>query len=310
MALNILVTGGAGYIGTTLIPVLLDAGHAVTCYDILAYGAQPILPFFANPRFSLIKADVRDALRLREALHNADAIIHLASIVGAPACAKNPDLAYSVNVEGTRLLNDLRSPSQMLVFSSTGSVYGKVTDAVCTESTPVAPLSDYGQQKALGERMFLERGGAAVLRFATIFGLSPRLRLDLLPNDFTYRAIHEGRLEIYEAEFKRTFLSVKDAARAFLHVLTHYDRMCNQVFNAGDERLNMSKLDLAQLIRRYVDYELVAGAGTDVDQRDYDVSYRRIRSTGFEATVTLEDGVAEMARAFPAIAPDLAFANV
>lgn len=308
--MKLLVTGGAGYVGSVLMPFLLMKGHEVVCYDSLRYGIDPILPLFADPAFSLVQGDVRDGAKLSEAMRDCDAIIHLASIVGAPACAKNPYESHSVNVEGTRIVNSVRSTSQLVIFSSTGSVYGKVEGGICTEDSPTTPLSDYGRQKLVGEQLFLDKGNAIVYRFATAFGLSPRLRLDLLPNEFVWRAIHDKRLVIYEANFMRTFIHTTDIARAFGLALDCADEMRDEVFNVGDDSLNTSKYNLARLIADYLDFEMVSGGGHDVDQRDYRVSYDRIQNLGFRAAVNLNDGVKEMIRAFPHVIPTNKYMNV
>lgn len=305
--MKVLVTGGAGYIGSSLIPLLLNEGCEVVCYDLLMHGIQPILPYFVNPRFSLIEGDILDNDMLIHALKGVNCIIHLASIVGAPACAREPELAYAVNVQGVNVVNNVRGDIP-LIFSSTGSIYGKV-EGVCTEDTPPAPLSDYGKHKTYGESVFLEGGNAVILRFATAYGLSPRLRLDLLPNEFTWRAVNEGKLDIYEPHFRRTFLNVRDIARSFIHAMRLYDTMRDSVWNVGDQRLNMSKLELAELIGEYVPFKLTSGVGHDIDMRDYDVSYAKIAATGFEATITMAQGISEMVRAFPAVEMTRDYAN-
>ena len=305
--MKVLVTGGAGYIGSSLIPLLLNEGCDVVCYDLLRHGVQPILPYFVNPHFSLVEADILDKYELEPALKGVDCIIHLASIVGAPACARDPELAYAVNVQGLNVVNKVRGDIPV-IFSSTGSVYGKV-EGICTEQTEPAPLSDYGKHKAYGEDIFLDSGNAVVLRFATAYGLSPRLRLDLLPNELAWLAVHKGLLDIYEGNFRRTFLHVRDIARSFVHAMRNYDTMKDSVWNIGDERLNMSKMELAQLVAEYTGCKIIGGVGHDVDMRDYEVSYAKIAATGFEATVTMAQGIAEMVRAFPAVEMVSEYAN-
>lgn len=212
--MKILVTGGAGYIGATLAPMLLQSGHAVTVVDSLRFGIEPILPLFRHPRFSFARLDIRDRGALADLAQSADAFVHLAAIVGYPACAHTPNEARSVNVEGSRNVASVAGRGRPLVFTSTSSCYGAVSDAICTENTPLRPLSLYATSKAEAEAVLLDRCDATVYRVATAFGLSPRLRLDLLVNDFVYRALHEHRLTVYESHFRRSFLHVHDVARA------------------------------------------------------------------------------------------------
>lgn len=291
--MNILVTGGAGYVGSTLCRLLLQAGHRVNCYDRLDHGATPIAPLLAHPRFALTAADIRHERLLKQALAKADAIIHLAAIVGAPACAKAGVEAEAVNVGGAMLIGRYRSPDQRTIFSSTGSIYGAVPNGLCTEATPPNPLSDYGRQKWLGEQFIIEKPNRVVFRLATVFGWSPRMRLDLLPHTLAYQALHDGRLELYEPHFQRTFVHVRDVARAFLFALECVG-MTDDVFNLGTEQLNVSKLQLAEAIQRYVPVEIVPIEGKDVDARNYSVSYAKLRRTGFRCEVTLDEGIKEV----------------
>jgi len=296
--MKVLITGGAGYIGTTLTTMLLKRGDSVRCYDRLMYGAAPVLQFFCNPRYELMQGDIRDSEKLNHSLRDVDAIIHLAAIVGYPACKRDPELAQQVNVLGTRTLNLARSPNQLMVFASTGSNYGAV-QGVCTEETALNPLTVYGRTKTEAEKMLLDTGNVVAYRFATTFGLSPRLRLDLLVNDYCYQAVQNRSLIVYEAHFQRTFIHVHDIARAFVNALDNYDTMRDQVYNCGDNRMNASKLEIAKLIQQQTSFYLhLAGIGKDEDQRNYKVCYDKIQATGYRTTVTLEAGISEMARAF------------
>lgn len=296
--MKVLVTGGAGYVGTVLTELLLNHGYHVRCYDTLTFGVDPVLPFFRNPQYELIQADVRSEQELRSSLDGVDAIVHLAAIVGYEACKRDPYLAREVNVAGTRILNQARSAGQMLVFASTGSTYGAVETGLCTEETPLNPLSVYGRTKVEAESILLDRGNAVCYRFATAFGLSPRMRLDLLVNDFCHQAVQHRNLILYEAHFRRTFIHVYDMARAVIHALDHFHFMRDQVYNCGDERMNASKLEIAKLIQRQVKFYLhIADVGKDEDQRNYEVSYQKIRDTGYRAEVSLEEGTAELIRA-------------
>lgn len=299
LPLRVVVTGGAGYLGSTLVPMLLSEGYDVTVYDKFLWSINPLIPFADNPNFNLIKGDICDEENLFETIHNADAIIHLAAIVGYPACEKDPALAQYTNVNGTRILAKLKRPDQMLIYASTGLCYGAV-DGICTEQTEICPLTLYGNSKAKGETFVLQSGGVA-LRLATVFGLSPRLRLDLLINDLTYKALTLKQFDVYEAHARRTFLHVKDAARAFVFSLKNYDVMRGQAFNVGDERMNLTKLQIAELIQNYVKGCKITDSkeGEDKDKRDYEVCYEKIQKIGFNATISVEEGIKNLLKILP-----------
>jgi nucleoside-diphosphate-sugar epimerase len=298
--MKILITGGAGYVGTTLIPELLALDHEVTVLDNLMYGGDPLIPFFRRKKFNFIKGDVRDAAAVKQAVSNNDAVIHLAAIVGFPACRENPDLARAVNVGGTKNVVDAMSKSQILLQASTGSNYGKLselTEAVCTEESPLKPLSIYGQTKTEAENIAMEVGNAVAFRYATAFGVSPRMRLDLLINELVYMAAKQKYLVIYEASFKRTFIHVRDIARTFTFALDNYDKMKGEVYNAGSEKMNMSKKEIAELIAKKTGaYLHFADVGEDQDKRDYVVSYKKINSLGYDITIPIEEGIDELVK--------------
>ncbi len=290
--MRILVTGGAGYIGSLLIPMLLKREYKVVLFDSLMWGLKPILHFASHPQLTVITGDIRDKDALAPVVKESDCVIHLASIVGYPACAADPARAVSVNVDGTRNIVEAMT-DQKLIFASTGSTYGKV-EGICTEETPIAPLTLYGSTKWEAERMVTAMGGVA-LRFATVFGVSPRLRLDLLVNDFVYQALHNRQIVMYEGQFRRTFLHALDAARAYYFALDHYDKLAGQAVNVGDASMNHSKRDVAKIIQEFVDYYLhEADVGEDRDKRDYEVSYDKIHKLGFETTVTIRQGIEEL----------------
>lgn len=294
--MKVLVTGGTGFIGAVLVPLLLDAGHKVVALDNLLYRQNTLLPHFIKPHFEFIHADIRDAAAVRDAARDVDAVVHLAALVGAPICEKNKELAEAVNVGGAQNLVAACSPSQPILFASTGSNYGKV-EGVCTEESPLNPLSVYGITKTRAEELIMARGNAVSYRFATGFGLSPRLRLDLLPNDYVHQAVKNGTLIIYERNARRTFIHVHDMARAFLHAIERVDQMKNNVYNVGSHELNFSKEGLARLVQKHVDYYLhFAEFGADPDKRDYEVSYDKIGATGFTATITMEHGITELVK--------------
>ncbi len=309
--MRILVTGGAGYVGSTLVPMLLDQGHRVRVFDNLRFGGHGLLPCCQSRSFELIQGDLRDADGVRKALDGVDAVIHLAAIVGYPACKKEPQVAQATNVEGTRTLLGLRKPDQKVLYASTGSIYGAVPDYVCHEDTPRAPITLYGETKAAAEQMVLDAGNGLAYRFATAFGVSNRMRLDLMPNDFTYQAVRNRNLIVYEGGFKRTFVHVRDMARSFLFALERWDAVKDDVYNVGHESMNFTKEDVARKILEHVDYYLhFAEVGHDADQRNYEVSYEKIRRKGFETTIDLDRGIAELVRAARLIEFQNPFANV
>jgi len=308
--MRVLVTGGAGFVGSVLVPKLLERGYKVRVVDNMMYGVPSLLPCFINPDFDFIRGDVRDEAVMKRALEDIDVIIHLAAIVGAPACQRDERLAWEVNYGAVELLDDLRSKDQPVIFASTGSVYGRV-EGICTEETPVNPLSTYGMTKARAEERLLSSGNVVVYRFATAFGLSPRLRLDLLPNDFTFQAVRNKSLIVYEKHFRRTFIHVTDMARSFIFALENLDRMRDEVYNVGHESMNYTKEEVALKIKEKVDFFLYfADIGSDPDKRDYEVSYEKIRRLGFETKVTMDQGIDELIRGFQMITFRTPYRNV
>jgi len=298
---KILITGGAGFVGSVLTPLLLNQGFDVTVVDNLMYNQNTLLSNAWNKNFHFIFGDICDEAVIKQAIRDADIIIHLAAIVGEPACRTRPKLAKSINFQASKILNNFRSKNQALIFASTGSNYGKVEN-VCTEESPLNPLSLYGVTKTEAEKVFREKGNCVIYRFATGFGISPRLRLDLLPNDFTYRAVHEQLLIVYEKDFRRTFIHVRDMAKAFLFGLTHFSEMKDNTFNVGHESMNLSKEDIANKIKEKVDFHIhFAPIGHDPDQRDYEVSYEKIRQIGFSTDISLDEGIDELIKAFKMI---------
>ena len=298
--MRILVTGGAGYIGSLLCPVLLDAGHEVILLDSLMFGVQPILHFITHPKLEVVHGDIRDPRVVAPLAAKVDAVLHLAAIVGYPACAADPTTAETTNVDGTRVLVEALAPSQMLVYASTGSTYGQC-EAVATEETPINPLTLYGRTKRDAERLVVEKGGVG-LRFATVFGLSPRLRLDLLVNDFCYQAYHHKQVILFEGHHRRTFLHARDAAAVYPFTLDHYAAMRGDVYNVGASDMNYTKIEVARAIKVLQPFYLhEADVGEDLDKRNYEVSYAKINALGYHATITLDEGIREMLRVIPFI---------
>ncbi|HLJ92058.1 MAG TPA: NAD(P)-dependent oxidoreductase [Gemmataceae bacterium] len=303
MAERVLVTGGLGYLGSILCEHLLDAGFEVTALDNLMYGAgqQGLYHLCAHTSFDFLKGDVRDEALMRSALGRADVVIHLAAIVGASACDRDPMLARSVNLDAVRLLTRLRSPRQLILFPNTNSGYGITSGATfCTEESPLQPISLYGRTKVEAERVLLDRPNTICLRLATVFGMSPRMRLDLLVNHFVYAALKEGFLVIFEKDFKRNFVHIRDVADCMLHALRHADTMAGKAYNLGLDAANLSKEELARKVKEYVPrlYVHFAPIGEDPDKRNYIVSNERLRQAGFEAQRSLDDGIQELLKGY------------
>jgi nucleoside-diphosphate-sugar epimerase len=274
------------------------------------FGGDSILPFFRSPNFEFIKGDIRNKADMEEALKGQDMIVHLAAIVGYPACRKEPQLAESVNVAGTKLLSSLCSKDQIIFYGSTGSNYGSV-EVVCTEETPLNPLSLYGQTKTLAEQFLLDNNRTVAFRFATAFGISSRLRLDLLINDFTYKAVTQGYLVVYEKHFKRTFIHVYDIARSFLFAIQNADKMVNQVYNVGSNKMNFTKEDIClRIMEKTKAYVHFADIGEDADKRNYEVSYNKVNKLGYETTVSIEEGIDELIKASKAIQFRTPYTNI
>ncbi|MFA6561737.1 MAG: NAD(P)-dependent oxidoreductase [Verrucomicrobiia bacterium] len=301
--MKILVTGGAGYIGSILVPKLLGEGHEVTVLDNFMYQQTSLLDCCCNPRLTIIRGDVRDARLLGDLVRKADAIVPLACLTGAPLCAREPIMATAVNRDAIKAIADMKSREQMLIYPCTNSGYGIGQDGIeCDEETPLRPVSLYGQLKVKAESYVLERG-CLTFRFATVFGTSPRMRLDLLVNDFTYRAVNDGFVVLFEAHFKRNYLHVQDAAAAFMHAMKNYDKMKGRPYNVGLSEANLSKWELCQAIQRHVPRFtfLISEVGKDPDQRNYIVSNARIEATGFKPAVGLDDGLRELLKAYQVI---------
>ncbi len=294
---KVLITGGAGYIGSVLTPMILEQGHEVTIFDSLMFGAQPLLGFSSHPKLNIIKGDIRDASAVAKAVGDHDWILHLAAIVGYPACAADPQLSVATNVDGTKNVLAAMGMGQRLIFASTGSTYGKVL-GVANEETPIAPLTLYGRTKRDAEMLIRDSGRQhTILRFATVFGSSPRMRLDLLVNDFVYQALHNRQIVLFEGYFRRTFLHSSDAAAIYPFAMQNFDAMSGKVFNVGDESMNYTKREIALKIKEYVDYYLhEAQVGSDPDQRDYEVDYSRLKSVGFRAKVDLDGSIQELVK--------------
>lgn len=298
---TVLITGGAGYIGSILSEHLLDAGYAVTVIDNLMYGEQSLFHLCANPRFRFVFGDARNESLLREEMTSADAVIPLAALVGAPACDRDPMAATSTNLDGVRLMNRLRSKSQIIVYPTTNSGYGtKTGDMYCTEETPLEPISLYGRDKVTAELELLDAENAITLRLATVFGMSPRMRIDLLVNHFVYAAVTDGYIVIFEKDFKRNYIHVRDVADCFLHCIRNVSAMAGKPYNVGLDEANLSKEELAMCVKKRVPsfYIHFAEVGSDPDKRNYIVSNARLRNAGFVAKRTIDDGIDELLKGY------------
>ena len=294
---NVLITGGAGYVGAVVTGAFLDAGHTVTVLDRLDDDGQGLLGYVPQTRFRFLAGDVRDERVVAEAVRGQDVLLHLAAIVGFGECNADPRHAESVNVGGTQTLLAARDPGQLVLYASTGSVYGAVPAGLCHEGLEPTPLSQYGSTKLAAERLIVESGNAVAFRFATAFGMSPSMRIDLLVNGFVYSAKRRGYLVVYDKDARRTFIHVRDMARAFLFALDNCAAMGGQVYNAGSEALNHTKDEIARLILARHRYFLTYGpVGVDEDQRDYAVSYRKLGALGFTTEISLEEGIDELLR--------------
>ncbi|MGZ8414609.1 MAG: NAD-dependent epimerase/dehydratase family protein [Gemmatirosa sp.] len=304
--MRVLVTGGAGYVGSPLVSHLLARGHAVHVLDSLLHGGESLLPMWANPHFSFTKADVRDRAAVRAALADVDAVVHLAAIVGDPACARQPAEAEAVNLDASRALVAEASHAgvQRFVFASTCSNYGRMPDPdqLADEDTALHPISLYAETKVAVERHLAEHANGmatTALRFATVFGVSPRMRFDLTVNEFTLAALTQGRLQVYGEQFWRPYVHVVDVARAVAAVLeAPRARVAGQVFNVGATTQNHRKQEIAELAcAAAAPNATVEYIRRDEDPRDYRVSFTRIHDTlGFRTTRSVPDGVAEVAR--------------
>lgn len=302
--MNVLVTGGAGYIGSVLVPLFLKEGHHVTVLDNFMYGQSSLLDCCHDEKLTIVRGDVRHADLLKKLVPKADVLIPLACLVGAPLCDQKPVEARSTNYDAVKLLIDLSSKQQRIIFPTTNSGYGVGQEGLhCTEETPLRPISLYGVLKADIEKALLDSGHAITLRLATAFGISPRMRLDLLVNDFTYRAVTDRFVILFEAHFKRNYIHVRDISRAFLHALDRFEAMKNHPYNVGLSDANLSKMELCLEIKKQVSQFTImeSAIGKDPDQRNYIVSNEKIEKTGFKPQVSLPVGIAELIKGYQVI---------
>ena len=299
--LNILVTGGAGYIGSTLVPELLNLGHKVTVLDNFMYRQTSLNHCAIHDNFEIVRGDVRSDDLMKSLFKKADVIFPLAALVGAPICNADPFAADSINKLAVLSMLDQISKDQIVIMPTTNSAYGSGDgDNFCTEESPLSPISKYAIDKVKVEQELMSRENAISLRLATVFGLSPRMRIDLLVNDFTFRAVHDGFIVLFESNFKRNYIHVRDISRVFQHCLVNFHNMKSNVFNVGLSTANISKLELCKKIKEQVPNFVIIEEkiGSDPDQRNYVVSNSKIESTGFEPKYSIENGVRELIKGY------------
>lgn len=310
--MRILITGGAGYIGTILIPMLLERGDQVTVLDTFRAGGTELWGACRYDSFHPVKGDARDTRLLDELVPQHDVLIPLAALVGAPLCKEDAVGATTLNRDAVVSMVERSSSNQMIVYPTTNSGYG-VGEAgkFCTEDSPLRPLSLYGTTKVEAEKAVLDSGRGVTLRLATVFGMAPRMRLDLLVNDFTHRAVTDRALLVFEGHFKRNFIHIRDVAKGFLHAIDNYGRMRGEAYNLGLSSANLSKLELCERIQKHVPNFVYVEApiGEDPDKRDYIVSNEKLEATGWRPDVDLDLGIQELIKGFRMIR-NSRFANV
>lgn len=312
MAEHVLVTGGAGYLGSTLVPALLEKGFYVTVIDNFMYRQASLNHVCYHQNFQLVRGDVRSEKDMYPLIQSADIIIPLAALVGAPLCDRDPVAAQTTNLEAINTMLKKLRPSQKVLYPTTNSGYGIGERGIyCTESTPLRPISLYGRLKVQAEEAILTHSNAISFRLATVFGMSPRMRLDLLVNDFTYRAVYDRFIVLFESGFKRNYIHVKDVSRVFLHGIQNFEKMKGEAYNVGLSDANLSKYELCEKIKQFIpDFVFVESEiGKDPDQRDYIVSNEKIEKTGFRPQFSLEMGIQELIKGYQMIRNSL-YSNI
>lgn len=301
---KILVTGGAGYLGSVLVPELLKLGHDVTVIDNLMYGQNSLCDCCHLENFNIIRGDARNKQLMENLVKGKDFVFPLAALVGAPLCDRDVIGAETINTGAVKLLTEIMSKEQRLIIPITNSGYGiGEKGKFCTEETPLKPISLYGRTKVEAEEFVLSRANSISLRLATVFGMSPRMRLDLLVNDFTYRAVKDRTVVIFEGHFKRNYIHIRDVARAFIHAMNNFEKMKSQPYNVGLSDANLSKLELCEEIKKQIPkfVFMEAPLGEDPDKRDYIVSNDKIEATGYMPAFSLQMGIKELIKGFTII---------
>ncbi len=302
--LKILVTGGAGYLGSIMVEAFLNDGHQVTVLDNFMFKQNSLAHLCHNDRFEVVNGDARSPDVLEPLVKKADVVIPLAALVGAPLCSKDPIGAKTINLDGQLTLLDMLSPAQRVLMPITNSGYGiGESGKYCTEETPLRPISLYGQHKVEVEKKALDRENSVSFRLATVFGMAPRMRIDLLVNDFTYRAVYDRAVVLFESHFKRNYIHVRDVTRAFQHALENFETMKGEPYNVGLSDANLSKLELCQAIQKHLPQFVYVEApiGEDPDKRDYIVSNEKIESTGFKPRYSLDIGIRDLIKGYTMI---------
>ena len=305
MSKRVLITGGAGYIGVVLSETLLDNGYDVTVFDNLRYKQTSLLHLCNDKHFQFIEGDVTNKKQLLPYITNNDIIIPLAAIVGAPACDVNKELATAINYTQIEFIVDNLRKDQQLIMPNTNSQYGS-SDKIITEKSPFNPLSHYAITKCKAEEYIMDWGNGICLRLATVFGSSPRMRTDLLVNDFVYKTMTEGVLVLFQSHFKRNYIHVRDIAYTFLHCIENYDELNGEVFNVGLSDANLNKKELAETIKKYFpDLVIIENEfSTDKDNRNYIVSNDKLEATGWKPLYKIEDGINELVSAYKMVITD------
>lgn len=301
--MKIIITGGAGYLGSVMVPELLRQKHKVTVIDNFMYNQTSLLDCCYDDNLTIVRGDTRDQALVEKHIKDADAIFPLACLTGAPLCARDPEGAKGIIVDALKNILKLKTKKQMVIYPTTNSGYGVGEKGkFCTEKTPLRPISLYGKLKVEAEQMALDAGGIT-LRLATAFGVSPRMRLDLLVNDFVYRAVYDRFVVLFEPHFKRNYIHVRDVTNAFTHGLKNFEKMKGEAYNVGLSDANLSKLELCEEIKKHVKdfYFVEARIGEDPDKRDYIVSNEKIEKTGFKQQVSLSNGIKELVKAYQVI---------
>lgn len=312
MSLNILVTGGAGYLGSVMVPELLKLGYTVTVLDTFMFGQNSLADICFMDNFNVVRGDTRDKALLKELIKDKDVVIPLAALVGAPLCNRDIIGTFTINRDAIKTLADVLSPSQKILMPITNSGYGVGENGVyCTEETPLRPISTYGKTKVEAEEIILQRENSISFRLATVFGMSPRMRLDLLVNDFTYRAVNDGFIVVFEGHFKRNYIHIRDVANAFIHGINNFDSMKGEAYNVGLSEANLSKIELCEKIKQHVPNFTIMEAeiGKDPDQRNYIVSNDKLEATGWKPEFSLDRGIKELIKGYTII-NNSKFANV
>ena len=302
--MKILITGGAGYIGSMLVPELLNNNHKVIVVDNFMFKQTSLNNLCTNKNFEIVNGDIRNQSLLKDLSKNCDVIIPLAAIVGAPLCNKDPYNAQSINYDAIKDMFNFLSKNQYIIMPTTNSAYGTGDkNNFCNEESPLRPISKYAKDKVEIEKILMSRENSISYRLATVFGMSPRMRIDLLVNDFTYRAYHDSALIIFEGHFKRNYIHVRDVVNAFMHALNNLNKMKSEIYNVGLSDANLSKLELCEEIKKHIpNFTFVEEKlKKDPDQRNYIVSNEKIEKTGFKPEFSLSDGIKELIKGYSMI---------